>query len=783
MRVKMTGSKEVCVARKSSTIYSPYENPRHLANRRLLLLLGVGIALPAALYGPAHAQAQDASRNGNNELEEIVVTGFKREASLQEVSLAVSTVSGQRLKEIRPSDIKDIQMYIPGLTIKETMITPLITSRGLGTNSNSLGVDPSVGFYMDETVINAPQAQFFMPFDLDRIEVYRGPQGTLFGRNTTGGAIQLITAKPTESFEAYAQASAGRFELVETEGAISGPISDMLRGRIAWRTISRNGFGVNEFTGNDIDDDDRRALRAHLEFLPASNFDILVTGEYQKKDDRSGGLKFQELLFPEGLVVVPGEGGFPTGGPRDISSEFDPLHDREDWAVSSTATWDVTESFTLKNIASYRESDALIVQDLDFSSVRSVGETIQYRASHIEQFTEELQALYSGDFFGRQLDMVAGFFFMSEEFGADTEVGLTPRMGNERRLPDGTLTTQKRVDFEGVKDTDSWALFWNARYAVLPDVTIKLGGRFTRDDITVTRDNQVFAGPNLIMPASGVEGAEFDEYTPEAGIEWRPTENAMLFYTFSQGAKAGTKLVGTPGSNFFVAPEQVNNHEFGLKSSWLDGSLTFNVAGFFYEADDLQLQITLPTGVGGFSIELRNAASQDAHGIEIDTQWQPVQGLRLSGSLAWLETKFGEGFVAVDPLNPEQITNPTEASEELGGNQAPQSPEWSASAHAEYDLPLKFEGGIFTLGADLSYTGDHFFNEFNNERQSQDSYVIFDSRLRFETADERWSAEIWGKNLFNERVQTAGFAIGTGQALTTTFLPPVTWGGTIAFRY
>ncbi|MBL4801104.1 MAG: TonB-dependent receptor [Emcibacter sp.] len=755
--------------------------------RGLLQTTAVMFGCASILMGSSAALADSST------LDEIVVTALKRTQSLQDVSVSVAVLDRQQLEDRHVVDIKDLQLYIPSITINDSFGTPQISSRGLGLNSVSAGIDPAVGFYVDGAVINTPVAQLFSLFDLERVEVLSGPQGSLFGRNTMAGAINLITSKPSEEFEAYGRLTIGNYAAVETDGAIGGTLFDGVLARLAWRTVNRSGFGENQFTGADVDNQNQQMLRGQIKLIPSEDVDLLLSVEYAKQDDRGLVFKFKEVTFANlPSKAAPGLGGFPVGNPRDISTEFDPQNDRETLSVTGTLNWAASEELAFKGIVNYRDVDVNLIQDLDLSSVvqredvNGVGGTNQERPINSEQFSAELQINYAADFAGLPLDFVGGFFYFNEENSTTNTIGFQPKNGRPRALPGGGTTFDKRVQLSGTKNTDSWAAFWSVRYDVMPEVTLKLGGRYTEDKISVLKENLIFVA-NGLGPQKSIapfdDSKKFAKYTSEFGIEWRPTDDMMLYYTYSEGFKAGTVPIGSTSGQGFVDPETVKNNEFGIKSTWIDGELTLNVSGFFYTAKDLQLQRSLPTGAGGFTLTLANAADLKAHGAEASVVWRPTESFRLSGSFAWLETAFQEGFVSVDPINPLQFSDAAAAQQNLSGNSAVQSPKWSGSVHAAYDLPFHPGGGQLTVGSNLSFKGEHFFSEFNNERLKQDAYTILDVSLKFVPADDRWSAELWAKNLTDEMVETGNFSLGTGLIIARTFLAPRTYGATVKFTF
>ena len=382
-----------------------------------------------------------------------------------------------------------------------------------------------------------------------------------------------------------------------------------------------------------------------------------------------------------------------------------------------------------------------------------------------------------------QIDAIAGLFYFSEDAFFANRIGAFPDRGLERTLPGGEISTDPRVKLESNGDTDSYSFFWNARLGFTDNFALKLGGRWTRDERKVVNVNQVFLGSGArINPAGFDESKDFNDYTNDIGIEWRPAASSdmMVYYSYSEGFKGGTAPGGTTGVGTspefpgFVEPETITNHEVGLKSVWLDGSLRTNIAGFSYDINDIQLQIALPDNIAGFVTRFANATDQSAHGIEFEADWLPTDRLRLSGAFAWLDAEF-DNLEGQDPLNPGVLGD-------FAGNQPRRAPEWTVNAHIAYDIPGARDG-LFTFSLDGTYKADHYFDEFNNARMFQDEYSVLDARLRYASADERWSAEIWGKNLSDELIKGENRALATGAVIGRTFLDPRTWGVTFGVTF
>ena len=462
-------------------------NCRNRSVRAMVL----GTAALAALSPTAPIWAQEAAIEQADD--DIVVTAQKREQSLSDVSLSVSAVGGDQLTNTQTVGIESLQNLVPSISFGNDFNFAKLFIRGIGLSSSLPGVDPSVALHVDGAVVSLAQAQLGSMFDLDRVEVLRGPQGTLYGRNATGGAVNLITAKPTDEIEGYVRLTVGGDDLnLVGEAAVGGPLTDNIRGRIAFRAVKRDGYGINELTGNDIDNANQFSTRAHLEFLPSESVSILLTGEYHSEDDRSLAIKYREDSFPGVLTDAnPANDGLSALGrrtnadgslaafasnPRNLRTNFDPINDRKQWALTGAVTVEASDAVTLKSLTSYRDFEAIFFHDFDMSSY--VGyplaqtNALRTSANHWQpvfqkQFSEELQANVDTDNFNG----VFGLFYLDEQINVENHIGFDVL----------TNTDPFRVQFDGQLDVKTWAAFANLTYNLSDQFAIKAGARYSSE--------------------------------------------------------------------------------------------------------------------------------------------------------------------------------------------------------------------------------------------------------------------------------------------------------------
>lgn len=750
-------------------------DPRGYGRRTKVFVSLSNLALASALaLATTAAQAQEASSavpEGDTlePVNDIVVTARKREESLQDTSIALSVVDDKLLERKQISDVTALQGVVPTITIGETVGLLKINVRGLGNSTNTRSEDSDVVLHVDGAVVSRMEAQAMAFFDLERVEVLRGPQGTLYGRNSTGGTINLVTRKPTKTFEGYASATLGNYNLIKMDTAVSGPITDTISARLALTATDRGGYGKNIQTGNDIEDQKRYAGRLHVLFKPSDRVEFLLTGEYAKQDDASGFFGFLAPLFPFDPAYVPrGAGGFSDPNSRDVASNFDPQLERETWSITGNLSVELTDNLKLRNIINYRELDFFLAQDLDTSTVATP--TYVSIPLHDEQFSEELQFIYESD----RLNALAGLFYFKETFGGTTNIGTGPNTGVYFIL-------------SGRSKTEAIAPFFNVAYDLSDAFTLRVGGRYNSEKRSIVNDT-IFNGVRTTTDNDiSDDERRISAYTGEYGIDWNISDNAMVYYTFSQGFRSGAALIFQSNSPI-IDPTRVENHEIGLKFESRDRKFYANIAAFMADIKNLQrTQASLVDGL--LNTRVNNVNSLETKGVEADLGWSPIRDLNLRASVAWLQAEF-QDFTSSDPIK--RIPNPAfpptlpthlpSPPQQVAGNTTSQAPEWKWSVGADYTIPFD-NGSKLTLAGDVSYQSKVFFDEFNRAPFVEDSYALIDASLTYYFADEKLSASIWGKNLTGQdRFADVSFS-AFGQVLSKQWIPPRTYGATIRYEF
>jgi iron complex outermembrane receptor protein len=801
--------------------------------------LAVAAAVGFSIHADAiHAQESPPADEELVELQEVVVTASKRESGVQDLSAAVSAVDADRLLDAQVNNLQDLQSIVPSVNFGSDFNQAKIFIRGVGANTSTTGNATAVALHVDGAVVARAEAQLTSLFDLQRVEVLRGPQGTLYGRNATGGSINLITAKPTNEFEGYGRFTVGNYGAQVTELAIGGPVTDRLRVRLAAKDENRDGFGINPVSGQDVDDLNRSMARLHVQYDFTDSLDYLLTGEWFRQHDSSGAVHYLRASFPGVTRLAPlGVGGY-AGDPRDLATESQPGTDTNTWAVTGTLHYRPSGSLTFTNITNYRDFRTSLFQDLDLSATVGVGTgayatTVQERRIDSSQFSNELQVNWQGKF----IDVVGGLYYFHERQWPIDNVGLSRRNGLQSNIAKyqalglldlayflcgyepGTVSggtaviAPKRVCTKSNLGTAAYAAFGETNinlgllHESMASLTLKLGGRFSREDVDSQNTSVVIAGGgagpviNTAPTQSGVSyrnERRFEDFTPEAGLTWEPNSTTLVYYTYAEGFKAGSGE-NAAFSTTIVDPETMQNHELGVKAALFRRRLTANLAVYTYDLQDAQLNKTIAGGPTGYQTIFQNAAATKARGVELELAGIVGRRFSWSGGLSYTDATFDD-YLTLDPLNPANVaggtpynavTNPDPTAYgapgggniQLAGNQVRNTPKWAWSLHGEYRLPFVVFDGSFAVSSDVTHRSRVYFSEYERDIESAAAYTMVDAGLKFTSGDDKLEVQLWGKNLTDVDRASSTFALATGRLLGATWLPPRTYGLTAAYHF
>ena len=754
------------------------------------------------------------------EIEEIVVTAEKREATLQETPIAVTAVTRDDIEMRNLDDFAQIQFVAPGLVFNEIADMAQMTMRGVGVDISDVSAEPGVALYSDSTYRGTLVSAASLLFDLERVEVLRGPQGTLFGRNSTGGALNVITRLPGEEAAVDANFLYGSYNRTRVELSGDAPInpgSFALRGAVA--VDSRDGYADNNFTGREEDDASSTFVKLAAVLTPSDELSIILRGEYQeseiggppfvKTDDHPVPPLFTTVANPGGVLSIPGTfcgpvtcadllglslfpGGVGSDDPRETYADGETQFDRESFGVNATIEYDLSDSVTVKSITSYFEVEQLGNQE------ENDGTEIPYLTDDFVQenkeWSQELTVSGSTD----QLDWILGGYHYESDIFAHfnftlpalqpTYEALFGLLGGGGPLPPGTLAFfGPRIDgsldpvpfleFQGDGETKSNAVFAQGTLAITDRLRGTAGVRWTEDKkrllLTVANNLGGDGCRDLLMKD------KWSETTWKAGLDADVGENTLLFGSVSTGFKAGGSNGGTCGNTY--DPETLLAYEVGTKSRLLDNRLQLNLTAFYYDYQDLQARLF----VNNAAI-VENATDAETYGVEAEWLWLAGEAVRIDGSISYLHTEFKD-FLSTDPLNPHIGINcgPTglACKQDLSGNTLLRSPEWKANLSVEYDIPLNGGAGMLTLRGEYSYTDSMYHTVFNNDFARQGGYDLVNARIIWSPGRSQQGMRVIGfvENIADDEYVMIHAPNATTGGTLSQFGPPRTWG--IQFRW
>ena len=713
-------------------------------------------------------------------LEEVVVTAEKRTTNLQDTAMSISAISGDELALRQIDDIGSLALSVPNVNFGETTGNARIAIRGIGFDNISLGNEGRVAFHVDDVYLSRPAAALSSFFDLERVEVLRGPQGFLYGRNATAGAINLITRAPGDALNGYTTLTVANYDRVTLEGAVGGPLSDRVGARIAFRSTERDGWGDNLTNGREVDDESTRAVRGMLSFAPADGLEIILRGDYFEQDDNAYSFRYLGLgSLPDASVGWPGlvptglrAGGTVPDDPRDSTADSGPENEREFYGASLDLSWDVGD-YNVRSISGFRSNGFETITDLDNTSVPL---TIYYQFSDSDHFSQEFRLSSEGDFG----DWMVGAYYFDEKLTAATKIPLDPFL-----IPPLGLAAPigLRRGFVGVGaiDTEAWALFGHFRWQATDRLAMRLGARYSDEKKSIDEINQIDLftpyppfGPEFppTPPGGRVQSSEtWDDFTPSVTLEYQAGDDVLAYFDYSHGFKSGGYNLGNLQPAF--DPEEITQYEIGLRSEWRDRSVRANVSAFFYDYKDLQV-----SKVDGTVVTIENAAKADLYGLEFELIALLGENLLVETAVGFLDTEYQE-YRTADPSRPAFLFGEFD----LSGNELTQAPGYTVNIGAEYRAHLA-EGTLVFRG-DARFVDDVWLTAFNADHIKQDAYEWLKASITYESANANWALAAFVDNITDARIISAALITSAlvGAPIAGAFESPRTYGASMTFRF
>ena len=785
------------------------------------------VVLSALCAGAAYAQDAESE---DSTVDAIIVTAQKREQSLQDVPIVVTAVSEQQLQDAGVKDIKDLTVLTPGLLVTSTSSETVTTARirGVGTVGDNPGLESSVGVVIDGVYRPRNGVGFGDLGEMERIEVLKGPQGTLFGKNTSAGVINVITKAPEFDFGVEGELTAGNYGQIGAAVSVTGPIiEDRLAGRLFVVKRERDGFydvrtGDGPRTLTEDANQNFYSVRGQLLATPTDTLQIRVIADYTNRDEVCcAGVAVVRNPVRQGYIdVLSSDSGVlnpPNPGSRIAYSNRNTTQEIEDKGLSAEVTWDTPwlGDATLTSLTAWREFYNLSAQDSDFSTA-----DIWYRPDdgrnfvRFEQFSQEFRLAGQAD----RLNWLVGVFAAKEKLST----GQTLLFGDDYRpyfsliasggltqaaLPGAYYVSGTGQSDQHQQESESLAFFTNNSFEITDQLELTVGLRYTREEKTLdTQYNNLGTGLpcfalSLCLPwtdsnfnnADNSQSRTEKEWSGTAKLAYRFSPSLMGYVSYARGYKAGgfnldraRTLVSTTVAPYYTLnpdtsfdAEFVDSYEIGLKSTLFDRSLLLNVSGFIQNYEGFQLN-----AFTGVSFIVTSIPEVNSRGFDADFVWfSPVDGLRFQGGVTYADTEYGN-FVA-----------PAGASLLLPGNNMSFAPLWSGSLSGSYETDI---GENFSLRASLSakFTTEYNTGSDLNPRKLQEDLSLLNGRIAFGSQDDRWSVELWGQNLTDEDYYQVVFdaplqnvtsstpgALPTTDALNAFMGAPRTYGVTLRARF
>lgn len=710
-------------------------------------------------------------------IEEVVVTATRRSESIQDIPASVSTFGAEEIENLKIDDVGDLAGTLPNLSSVQPYGeggSPFFVLRGVTTTDYTFSQSSPIALYVDDAVRGLPTLEIGHMYDIERIEVLRGPQGSLYGKNATGGAVNIITKRPGFEKDGYLTLGYGNFNRVEAKGAIQGGLVDeVLAARVAFSYVRDDGQIDNKLAGRDDDlGTDFLSGRVSFAYTPNERFDALLRVYHQRNDTRPYSA-FSEVT-DTGLTGGLTRAGLGFHDSR--SQRTDVFWESENTGINLTMNLDVSSNYTLTSVTSY--DDAELDYQADDDGLELALDESKLFAKNLKQFVQEFRIVSDND---GPFNWIGGVFFGSDEMDNSTVIYTLddPALGFVDTLSFvlGTPATGGTGFHFGNffhQERDSWAAYVNSEYEVSPTVTLRAGVRYSEDDVEVSNYDAFFgettsAGVRVLSFPVFLDAGlseNYDNTSVEAGLDWQINDDVLGYFNFSQGYRSGAingQAFGDATAEITAAqPEEIDSFEIGVKSTLRDGSLNLNAAYFHYDYTNQQFLIAEG---GGFLFPLRNAPKAKVDGFEADIQLQASETVRLTGAIGMLKSEYEELSIL---------------GTSAAGNQMIGAPDFTANIGLDWDFASTATGD-WSLNLGGAYQSEVFFTPFEEAALSQDGYWVMNGRLSLDK--DRYSFGLWTKNLLDEEFFIYGLDLtSTYGALYLQRGAPRTFGIDFTYR-
>lgn len=741
-----------------------------MSSKKALLAVPLVLLLSSLVTAQnSSAQTSSGASSGRGTLEEIIVTARKVEEKLQDTPISVTAFTGDALDRRQIFTTESLKQVTPNLQFTNNTAlagnnaSSTIFIRGIGQTDPTATVDPGVGLYIDDVYMGQSVGGTLDFRDIAGVQILRGPQGTLFGKNTVGGAILLTTKDPGDEFGGTFRGGYGSDNLKNFFVAVDAPLSEEFKTRLSFGTRNQNGYVTRVQTGEDLGDTNTYTGTAKIVWTPTEQLEVKGKFDYTNSDENGNPFVFaasnETAIFqrtasadagcpgasiPVPVPMIPDDrcaNDFQNKGPYKNNGTYPIESKLENWGLSLHLTYELNELITLKSITAYRELDWEGIRDADNTPLTILH--TDYDSSG-DQLSQELQFLYTSD----NVQGVVGFYYFEEEIEDIVYVQLNPPPPGIQEDSDNNIT-----------DNDNWAVFSQWNWDVNDQLSLTLGGRYTEDTKGSIPDQFNYADPSVKYLPVQLYEETFTAFTLSASASYRWNENLMTYFSYSEGFKGGgwNSHFNRPQTPAEIAqfhsfdPEEAETYEIGAKLDLLDNTLRIN--GAVFTTDYTDLQFTYRVGVAPY---LANAGAASIDGFEIEATWAPTANWYIEGGIGYLDT-------SIDTL--EEIAG-TAIGVEVG-NVLPFSPEWQANLGIGYTADIG-DNWLLIPRLDLYYQDETFFDANNTvEIAQQDSATVLNLSMAFEPVSKKWRVNVGVNNATDERYATGGnssLTTGSGYA-------------------
>lgn len=740
-----------------------------------MALAGLTTALACSVSGVAFAQsnATDNAANADKAAAdtEIIVTAQRREQRLQDVPLAISAVGSEQLADRGVTDISAMSSVVPSLSISGNAGNGgfrLLSIRGLSGQAVPIGQSQTVAVYLDGEYLPKPDAAFFALDDIERLEVLRGPQGTLYGRNATGGAINIITRMPGDQLQGGIDASYGNFNHLLIKGSLNGPLGAGFSAGISGSYEKRDGFFTNSVTGHRVDDAENHTIRGKLRYVsPDNSFNALLSADTSRMDGPAFTAHNIHAFPSTAFVGVPD----PSVVNIDAATEALTFLRQKSDGGALTMNLAASDNIDLTSVTTYRKFFLDLAYDLDMSAVPSL---VSKQFGENKVFSQEVRGVVKGD---RITLTVGANYYRDHQFF------------NFATASNGTNVNQPYTSPRVDSKLEAVGVFGQIEFKITPELTLTGGLRWNSETTNYIVDyTQSTGATGAVVAGNYLTGKVSDHaFIPSGGIDYKVSSDVLIYAKVSKGYQA-PGFNGFPGPTATIATsfnaERLTAYEVGVKSQFWDRRATFNLAGFYYDYKDLQVRNTLGPG----RIETTNAGLATIKGIEAELSVRPTDGLTVSGNLTWLDAHY-DNFCEIALISGNTVANGNPACTDAvgsagfqrAGNKLTNAPEWQGSVAVNYVAPI---GGAGDLRMNVSYSffSSQSYTPSNEPALSSGNVSRLDARIGFMLAGNGPELYVYGKNLTDERFTDYGLR-GLAQVALVHTSDPRTYGVGVRYRF